>query len=140
MTIGEALKSVRLHAGISQTEMAAGIVSESFYSKVERGVHAIDAETLIEFCRFIILSVHRFDVTGFFAQINNQSSTGPFFELTSEITFAQNRRDIKALDKIKQRIEDGGVQVPQWLKFKLELAYAWALRSNDKISPEMKKK
>lgn len=35
MTIGEALKSVRLHAGISQTEMAAGIVSESFYSKVE---------------------------------------------------------------------------------------------------------
>ncbi len=34
MRIGEALKSVRLHAGISQTEMAAGIVSESFYSKV----------------------------------------------------------------------------------------------------------
>ncbi|WP_309252145.1 helix-turn-helix domain-containing protein [Lactobacillus helveticus] len=60
MIIGEALKSVRLHAGISQTEMAAGIVSESFYSKVERGVHAIDAETLIEFCRFIILMLLAF--------------------------------------------------------------------------------
>lgn len=33
-----------------------------------------------------------------------------------------------------------GVQAPLWLKFKLELAYAWALRSNDQISPEMKKK
>lgn len=30
MTIGEALKSRRLHARMSQTEMAAGIVSESF--------------------------------------------------------------------------------------------------------------
>lgn len=60
MTIGEALKSVRLHAGISQTEMAAGIVSESFYSKVERGVRAIDAETLIEFCRFIIFMLLAF--------------------------------------------------------------------------------
>ena len=135
MTIGEALKSRRLHAGMSQTEMAAGIVSESFYSKVERGVHAIDAETLIK-----ILSVHHFDVTGFFAQINNQSSTGPFFELTSEITFAQNRRDVKALDKIKRKIENGEVQAPLWLKFKLELAYAWALHSNDQISTEMKKK
>ena len=29
MTIGEALKSLRLHAGMTQTEMAAGIVTES---------------------------------------------------------------------------------------------------------------
>lgn len=43
MKIGEALKSLRLHAGMTQTQMAAGIVTESFYSKVEREVHAIDA-------------------------------------------------------------------------------------------------
>ena len=48
MTIGQALKSLRLHAGMTQTEMAAGIVTESFYSKVERGVHAIDANVLIQ--------------------------------------------------------------------------------------------
>ena len=36
MNIGETLKSMRLHAGLTQTEMAAGIVSESYYSKVER--------------------------------------------------------------------------------------------------------
>ena len=41
MTIGEALKSLRLHAGMTQTEMAAGIVTESFYSKVERDLTAM---------------------------------------------------------------------------------------------------
>ncbi|WP_254261145.1 helix-turn-helix domain-containing protein [Lactobacillus helveticus] len=35
-------------AGLTQTEMAAGAISESFYSKVERGVHNIDADTLVE--------------------------------------------------------------------------------------------
>lgn len=68
MTIGQALKSLRLHAGMTQTEMAAGIVTESFYSKVERGVHAIDANVLIQ-----ILAKHHFDVPGFFGQISNQN-------------------------------------------------------------------
>ena len=37
MTVGEALKQMRLQAGLTQTEMTAGVVSESFYSKIERG-------------------------------------------------------------------------------------------------------
>ncbi|MCO0806615.1 helix-turn-helix transcriptional regulator [Lactobacillus helveticus] len=71
MTIGEALKSLRLHAGMNQTQMAAGIVTESFYSKVERGVHAIDADVLIQ-----ILTAHHFDVTTFLHKslTNNQRS------------------------------------------------------------------
>lgn len=48
MTIGELLKSTRLNAGWTQKEMAAGVVSESFYSKVERGIHNIDADTLVK--------------------------------------------------------------------------------------------
>ena len=43
MTIGEALKQIRKQAGLTQTQMTAGLITESFYSKVERGVHAIDA-------------------------------------------------------------------------------------------------
>ncbi|MCO0806619.1 helix-turn-helix transcriptional regulator [Lactobacillus helveticus] len=96
MTIGEALKSLRLHAGMTQTQMAAGIVTESFYSKVERGVHAIDANILIK-----ILAAHHFDVTNFFEQISNQQTTEPFFNMAGEITYAQNNRDVQALDKIK---------------------------------------
>lgn len=34
----------------------------------------------------------------------------------------------------------GGGYPPLWFKFRLELAYAWVLRSNDQISPEMKKR
>ena len=47
MTVGEALKQMRLQAGLTQTEMTAGVVSESFYSKIERGVHAVDVQVLI---------------------------------------------------------------------------------------------
>lgn len=127
MTIGQALKSLRLHAGMTQTEMAAGIVTDSFYSKVERGVHAIDADVLIQ-----ILAKHHFDVTNFFEQISNQQSTEPYFNLAGDITYAQNNKDLATLDKIKQKIEvRGGGTPPLWFKFGLELAYAWVLRSND---------
>ena len=102
MTIGEALKSLRLHAGMTQTEMAAGIVTNSFYSKVERGVHAIDANVLIQ-----ILAKHHFDVTNSFEQISNQQSTEPYFNLAGDITYAQNNKDLATLDKIKQKIEVG---------------------------------
>ncbi len=44
MTIGKALKQLRLHAGLTQDQMAAGIISESYYSKVERDIHNIDAK------------------------------------------------------------------------------------------------
>ncbi len=125
---------MRLHAGMNQTQMAAGIVTESFYSKVERGVHAIDADVLIQ-----ILTAHHFDVTTFFAQITNQQSTEPYFDLAGKITYAQNNKDLQTLDKIEQTIENRG-EVPLWLKVRLELAYAWVLRSNDRISPEMKKR
>lgn len=112
MTIGEALKSLRLHAGMNQTQMAAGIVTESFYSKVERGVHAIDADVLIQ-----ILTAHHFDVTTFFAQITNQQSTEPYFDLAGKITYAQNNKDLQTLDKIKQMIENGGGRSRYGLSF-----------------------
>ncbi|WP_297951110.1 helix-turn-helix transcriptional regulator [uncultured Lactobacillus sp.] len=39
MKIGEALKALRLQSGMTQTEMAPDIITESAYLKVERGVH-----------------------------------------------------------------------------------------------------
>lgn len=65
MNIGETLKSMRLHAGLTQTEMAAGIVSESYYSKVERGVHDISADAL-----FKILIKHHLDPVSFFMKMS----------------------------------------------------------------------
>lgn len=34
MTIGEALKQLRLHAGLTQNQMATGLMSESFTLKL----------------------------------------------------------------------------------------------------------
>lgn len=131
MTIGQALKQQRLHAGLTQKEMTAGLVSESFYSKVERDVHAIDANLLID-----ILSAHHFDVVGFFSRINNQpSKVSPDFEIITQIVFAQNRKDLEALDKIAQDLEDGKIEASTpWLKLRLEWAYAWILNSNKMVS------
>lgn len=105
MTIGEALKQIRLQAGLTQTQMAADIITESFYSKVERGVHSIDADTLIN-----LLTAHHLDVIHFFTLIANQKSVAqPHFDLVNKITFAQNRKDIRALDKIASEIQNGEV-------------------------------
>lgn len=137
MTVGEALKQIRLQAGLTQTQMTAGVVSESFYSKVERGVHAIDVQTLVN-----ILSAHHMDVVHFFSLLNYQKSeTEPNFELINEISFAQNKKDIKRLNKIKKKIENGGGVQPSFnLQFRLENAYAWIYHSNEFVSPAMKKK
>ena len=48
MTIGSALKQLRTKLGLTQAEMAAGIHSVSFYSKVERDIHDIGTTELIE--------------------------------------------------------------------------------------------
>lgn len=138
MTIGEALKQTRLHAGLTQEEMAAGIISESFYSKVERDIHEIDANLLIR-----ILSKHHFDAGSFFSQVNNSdNTTDPDFDLMNQISFAQNRKDLKKLDEITAKIANRGGTCPPsfWLKFRLENAYAWVLHSDKRISPELKRK
>lgn len=59
--------------------------------------------------------------------------------MAGKITYAQNNKDLMALNSIKVKIQNGG-EPPLWLKYRLELAYAWVLRSNYQVSPEMKKR
>lgn len=47
MTIGERLKKIRLLLGLTQTEISQGVVTESFYSKVERNISKIKIEDLL---------------------------------------------------------------------------------------------
>lgn len=136
MTIGEALKQLRLHAGLTQNQMTAGLMSESFYSKVERDVHKIDANLLIE-----LLTMHHFNVVSLFTRMSNQDMRiEPNFDLMNQISFAQNRKDLKTLDKIRAEVENDKVKSNFWLQFRLENAYAWVPHSNKMISPELKNK
>ena len=68
MTIGQALKDTRKALGLTQTEMAAGIVSPSFYSKVERGVHDIGADELLA-----ILNANNINYTEFFGHLKSNN-------------------------------------------------------------------
>ena len=66
MTIAEALKQERIHLGLTQDEMIQGIIHKSHYSKIERGIEGISAESL-----FKILFAHHIDVDQFLEQIKD---------------------------------------------------------------------
>lgn len=135
MTVGEALKQLRLHAGLTQEQMAAGIVSESFYSKVERDIHDIDTKVLMD-----ILTVHRFNVIEFFGKIWNQPTPkNPDFDLVAQISDAQNKKDLGKLNEITAKIQNGGDKIPLYVQIKLESAYAWITHSNQHASPQFKR-
>lgn len=59
--IGNKLKALRQELGLTQTEMAAGIISVSFYSKVERGLNDIGVNDFLE-----ILHKHNVEPQKFF--------------------------------------------------------------------------
>ena len=59
--IGKKLKSLRQELGLTQTEMAAGVISVSFYSKVERGLNDIGVNDFLE-----ILQKHNVSPQNFF--------------------------------------------------------------------------
>ncbi|GFZ26510.1 helix-turn-helix domain-containing protein [Lactobacillus corticis] len=61
MSIGEKLKKIRREKGLTQKEMAADIVSVSYYAKVERGENNISADMLLA-----LLEQHHIDIVYFF--------------------------------------------------------------------------
>ena len=54
MTIGEALKRERESLGLTQEEMTKNIIQKSHYSKIERNIEGISADSL-----FKILFAHQ---------------------------------------------------------------------------------
>lgn len=141
MDIGKTLRLFRLSRGLNQEEMAAGIITESYYSKVERGLHKIDAESL-----FKILKIHDFNANSFFEAVKLQDKTQRTAGiLLNKIAIAQNNKDLEALDKIKDEIikneiiKNGREETSTFVKVWLEKAYVWVRGNNDNASDEMKK-
>ena len=98
MTIGSALKQLRTKLGLTQAEMAAGIISVSFYSKVERDIHDIGTTELIE-----LLNQHNIDVTTFFTTYISPKSK-PDTDILEQINTAYERGDKKELLKIQTKL------------------------------------
>ena len=100
-TIGEILKSIRKEAGLSQSEMCEGVLSVSAYSKIERGIHQIDIDTLYE---ILGRNSSIIDVKTFLYELLFNSN-GEEGQLYLEINLAYLSKDIEALDKLKNEIE-----------------------------------
>ena len=66
MTIGEALKRERESLGLTQEEMTKNIIQKSHYSKIERNIEGISADSL-----FKILFAHHIDVDEFLESIKD---------------------------------------------------------------------
>ena len=70
MTIGEALKQISHELYLTQEQMCAGVVTRSFYAKVESGRNRISADKLTE-----ILFEHDIDITYFYQLLRNTYSS-----------------------------------------------------------------
>ncbi|MBD5429652.1 helix-turn-helix transcriptional regulator [Lactobacillus sp.] len=62
MKANQILKTAREIAGISQQEVCEGIISESYYSKIERGVHQVDADIFFKIINKNYLPLNMLDV------------------------------------------------------------------------------
>lgn len=99
MTIGELLKQKRLENGKTQKDWVGGIVSTSYYAKVEKNQHRIAAEDLLA-----ILKHNDLSISDFFKNLTDKKS--PIISQRNEI----NRRTIDAvyqndLDQLNALIE-----------------------------------
>ena len=98
MTIGEALLNLRKQLGLTQTEMAANVVSTSFYSKVERNILDIGTNDLLQ-----ILDKHQINATYFFENLNDKEDISEDIMDRISVAFEQKSKD--KLLKIKQEID-----------------------------------
>ncbi|MGZ0155721.1 Rgg family transcriptional regulator [Lactobacillus johnsonii] len=104
MTIGELLKDYRIKQGKNQREFIAGIVSQSYYSKVEKEIHRITADDLLE-----ILNHNGIPVKEFFEKLEidpNQWQIDKINKLMEEITEASySEQAIDQIRKIREKAQ-----------------------------------
>ena len=99
MTIGEALKETRKNLGLSQTEMAYPILTKSYYSKIERGIHEINASDLIK-----ILEMHDVDISEFLVKCGVKDNRIDKDQWMSKLRQAYYGQDLEQVKSLKGKI------------------------------------
>lgn len=101
MTIGEALKETRKSLGLSQTEMAYPVLTKSYYSKIERGIHEINASDLIK-----ILEMHHIDISDFFVKCGVEDEKIDEEQWMAKLRQAYYAQDLYEVKKLKEKLID----------------------------------
>ena len=99
MTIGEALKETRKNLGLSQTEMAYPILTKSYYSKIERGIHEINASDLIK-----ILEIHDVEISEFLVKCGVKDNRIDKDQWMSKLRQAYYGQDLEQVKSLKGKI------------------------------------
>lgn len=135
MKIGQALKVMRMELSMTQDEMCIGIVSRSFYAKVEAGKHEISAEKLAR-----ILLMHEIDISRFYQLIREDYITESQRKaeyLTGKMNIAVSMNDLDSLEECCSAIMKlGGYKI---LKLRAIVTLAYFRKSLTDISSEIKK-
>lgn len=102
MTIGELLKQFRIKNLKTQKEWASGIVSPSYYAKVEKGLHRITAEDLLA-----ILTANQIKPEDFFNKLSaNQEHDNAASFIDREVNRAYYQNNPAKIRKIRQYVAD----------------------------------
>ncbi len=99
MEFGEQLKKTRTLLGLTQKEMAAGIVTGSFYSRVEHGQHDMNVDDLLQ-----ILNVHQVSLYDFFEGFTTIKSTHQ--KIQEQLILAFSERNIDLIRKLEKSTND----------------------------------
>lgn len=121
--VGKYLSKTRRIWGLSQKEMATGVISTSQYSKIERGLHDIGVETLSR-----LLLAHGLSMSSFFEYADADKSKT---EIYNKIIYAQNNKDVARLDEIYNKIDPTDKSPTNiYLQAQLVVAYLWVTGSS----------
>lgn len=102
MTVGELLKEYRVKQNKNQKEFSAGIVSQSYYSKVEKNIHRITADDLL-----LLLTHNAISVKTFFEKLEidphqeQVNKVNAIFEEITKANYADN--SLAQIKKIKAK-------------------------------------
>lgn len=92
MDVGYLLRIERIKKGKTQKEFCHDIVTVSYYSKIERNLHSVTVEVLVE-----LLEKNNIDINYFFQQISNEKS---IHSVVSEISDYFYKNDTDGLQNL----------------------------------------
>lgn len=135
---GAALKVTRKKLNLSQSEMAGNILTKSYYSKIERGIHEINAQDLID-----ILNLHGIRIQDFFEEFNFEKNTfgkSNFDHLHRLVGNAYYQKDtdglLKVIDAIDKFPNSQNNRLARGLRVEAKLLYQGLKYGPEKIDEE----
>ncbi|MGY3777098.1 helix-turn-helix domain-containing protein [Isobaculum melis] len=99
MEIGKLLKKYRMKRNLTQQEMAQSIISTSYYSKVEKGIHRINVEDLLN-----ILAINEIDIFSFISEISPHNHTTLTEQIQQDLLAAYYEKNLERIEQIQLEI------------------------------------